>query len=291
MPQLSRVPSPLRFTALLFAASLTLAGGCAGRPEAPIIALPDAGAPSATSVRLAAMLPTDVLLVGEQHDAGEHHQIEQQIIAELARRGLLAAVALEMSDVGLSTAKLKPSSSEEQTRRALKWDDKGWPWAAYAPAVMTAVRAEVPVLGANLPREQMAASMKDGTLDGQLPGPALKAQQQAIRIGHCNLLPETQITPMTRIQIAKDIAMAGAIQRAAVPGKVVVLLAGNGHVDRQLGVPQHLAGDLRVRVIHLRAGPADSPLQPDVLDSVWTTPPLPTTDYCADLKQQLAPKP
>ena len=283
-------PAPLRFTALLFAASLTMADGCAGRPEAPILELPNAGT-SANSARLAAMLPTDVLLVGEQHDASEHHQIEQQIIAELARKGLLAAVALEMSDIGLSTATLKPSSSEEQTRRALKWDDKGWPWAAYAPAVMTAVRAEVPVLGANLTREQISASMQDSTLDARLRGPALKAQQQAIRIGHCNLLPESQITPMTRIQIAKDIAMAGAIRHAALPGKVVVLLAGNGHVDRQLGVPQYLTGDLKVRVIHLRAGPADTASPPDALDSVWATPALPATDYCADLKRQLAPKP
>lgn len=283
--------SPPRFAALFLATSLTVAGGCAGRPEAPILELPNADKTSATSARLAAMLPTDVLLVGEQHDAGEHHQIEQQIILELAAKGLLAAVALEMSDVGLSTARLQPSSSEEQTRRALKWDDKGWPWAAYAPAVMTAVRAGVPVLGANLPREQMAASMEDHTLDARLPGPALKAQQQAIRIGHCNQLPETQITPMTRIQIAKDITMAGAVHQAALPGKVVVLLAGNGHVDRQLGVPQHLAGDLKARVIHLRAGTAETALPSDTLDSVWATPALPATDYCADLERQLAPKP
>ncbi|MEO7954175.1 MAG: ChaN family lipoprotein [Polaromonas sp.] len=283
--------SPPRFAALFLATSLTVAGGCASRPEAPILELPAADKTSATSARLAAMLPTDVLLVGEQHDAADHHQLEQQIISELAAKGLLAAVALEMSDVGLSTAKLQPSSSEEQTRRALKWDDKGWPWAAYAPAVMTAVRAGVPVLGANLPREQMAASMEDRTLDARLPGAALKAQQQAIRIGHCNQLPETQITPMTRIQIAKDITMAGAVHQAALPGKVVVLLAGNGHVDRQLGVPRYLAGDLKARVIHLRAGPAETALPPDTLDSVWATPALPATDYCADLKQQLAPKP
>ncbi len=288
---LSLHSSPPRFAALLFAASLTVAGGCAGRPEAPILELPEAGAPSAISARLAAMLPADVLLVGEQHDASEHHQIEQQIIAELARKGLLAAVALEMSDAGLSTARLKPSSSEEQTRRALKWDDKGWPWAAYAPAVMTAVRAEVPVLGANLPRGQMAASMQDRTLDARLRGPALKAQQQAIRIGHCHLLPESQITPMTRIQIAKDITMARAIEQAALLGKVVVLLAGNGHVDRQLGVPRYLDGDLKVRLIHLRAGQPEAASPPDALDSVWTTPALPATDYCADLQRQLAPKP
>ena len=283
--------SPLRAATLLLLASLMLAGGCAGRPEAPIIELPSADMSSDFKARLDASLPTDVLLVGEQHDAAEHHKIEAQIVSELAGRGLLAALALEMVDVGLSTAQLKPSSSDEQARRALKWDDPGWPWAFYGPVVMTAVRAGVPVLGANLPRGEMMASMGDRKLDMRLPGPALKAQQQAIRLGHCNQLPETQITPMTRIQIAKDITMAGAIQQAALPGKVVVLLAGNGHVDRALGVPQHLPADVKLNVIRLQAGPAEANPPVDPLDSVWRTAALPETDYCADLVKQLAPKP
>ena len=285
-------PSPPRWLAvLLCGASLALAGGCAGRPEAPILELSSGSAAVATASRLDALLPADVLLVGEQHDADEHHDIEQQIISVLAARGALAAVALEMADVGLSTATLKPSATEEQTRRSLKWDEKGWPWAAYGPVVMTAVRAGVAVLGANLPREQMAASMDDRKLDLRLPGPALKAQQQAIRIGHCNQLPETQITPLTRIQIARDITMAEAIHQAAFPGKVVVLLAGNGHVDRQLGVPQHLPTDLKARVIHLRAGPGDARPPADASDGAWATPALPDTDYCAALSKELAPKP
>jgi uncharacterized iron-regulated protein len=68
------------------------------------------------------------------------------------------------------------------------------------------------------------------------------------------LLPESQIAPMTRIQIAKDIAMANTLDQAALSGKVVVLLAGSGHADRRLGVPQHLRADLKARAVRLRAG-------------------------------------
>lgn len=267
---------------------------CAGLPEVPIIALVTSSDEATTVAKLEALLPADVLLVGEQHDAPEHHLIEQQIIAALASKGLLAAVALEMSDIGPSTAALKPSATEEQTRRALNWPEKSWPWTDYGPAVMTAVRAGVPVLGANLSRAEMPNSMRDATLDTRLPGPALKAQQQAIRIGHCDQLPETQITPMTRIQIAKDITMAAAIQQAVLPGKVVVLLTGNGHADRLLGVPQHLPADLQVKVIHLRAGGAGTSAPSDPRDSVWATPALPVIDYCAGLSKTLktlAPKP
>ena len=262
---------------------------CANRPEAPIIPLLAGQAAFDTATRLDKLLPADVLLLGEQHDAAEHQQIEQQVVANLAQRGVLAAVALEMADAGTSTATLHPSSNDDRVRLALRWQDDSWPWSAYGPAVMTAVRAGVPVLGANLPRARMRDSMADSKLDGALPGPALKAQQQGIRTGHCNLLPETQITPMTRIQIAKDISMASTLSQAAVPGKVVVLLSGNGHADRFLGVPQHLGTDLKVKVIRLRAGP-DAGDKASAFDMVWATPALPEKDYCAGLQEQFGGK-
>ena len=278
---------PRSLAVCLSAIALAIAGGCAGRPELPILEQTGSRAALETASRLTALLPADVLLVGEQHDAQEHHRIEQHIVSSLATQGLLAALALEMAEVGVSTAALKPSSTEEQARKALKWDDKAWPWQDYGPAVMTAVRAGVPVLGANLPHHQMQASVNDSTLDVQLPGPALKAQQQAIRIGHCNLLPESQITPMTRIQIARDITMAGTIHQLVFPGKTVLLLAGNGHADRRLGVPQHLRADLKARSIQLRAGQGQGTDTADAFDSVWSTPALPDTDHCAGLQAQL----
>ena len=265
----------------------TVLSSCASPPESPVLRPLSAGALAITTTRLDTLLPMDVLLLGEQHDASEHQQIHAQVIALLAQRGLLAAVALEMADAGVTTAKLHPSSTEQEAKNALKWDDKGWPWEAYGPAVMTAVRAGVLVVGANLPRESLRGSMADTLLDGQLPGPALKAQQQLIRTGHCNLLPESQITPMTRIQIAKDMKMAETLNEVALPGKVVVLLAGSGHADRLLGVPQHLPATLKVKAVRLRAGDAAASDKADAFDAVWVTPALPETDYCAAFKSQM----
>lgn len=274
--------------------SMILAG-CAGRPQAPILQTPAGLAANVISAQLDALLPADVLILGEQHDIAEHQQIEQQVIALLASRGMLAAVALEMADAGTSTAALKPRSTEKQAQQALKWDDKGWPWTAYGPAVMAAVRAGIPVLGANLPREQMRGNMADSKLDAQLPESALKAQQQSIRIGHCNLLPESQIAPMTRIQIARDITMANALTQAALPGKTVVLLAGSGHANRQLGVPQHLPANLQTKSIRLLGGRPSNDGSTDTgqsaFDSVWTTPAGPDTDYCSGLESQFKTKP
>jgi uncharacterized iron-regulated protein len=244
----------IRLTALLLA---WLAGCSAALP------LPDA-------VNADGPVP-DVLMLGEQHDAPGHQAMHERVVKALAQRGVLAAVVLEMADRGHSTAGLPTNADEAQVQQALDWKEAGWPWVPYRPAIMAAVAAGVPVVGGNLSRPQLREARNDKTLDAMLPGPALKAQQQAIRQGHCDLLPESQIGPMTRMQIARDRALAQTLASAVVPGKTVLLLAGGRHIDEQLGVPQHLPPNL-----HVVAAPL--PPQPQ------------QKDYCAELEKQLKPR-
>jgi uncharacterized iron-regulated protein len=245
-----------------------------------------AAVPEDAVSRVTALLPADAILLGEQHDAPEHQRIHREVIDALAARGALAAVALEMAPIGGSTSGLPRDAAESAVQAALQWKDAAWPWAAYGPAVMAAVRSGIPVLGANLPRTAMRGAMAESQLDALLPGPALKAQQQAIRLGHCELLPESQIAPMTRIQIARDRTMAQTLATLASPGKTVVLLAGARHVDRQLGVPLHLPAALRTKVVLLRAGPPpdDTRSIGEVGDATWATPAVPPRDYCAEMR-------
>lgn len=249
-----------------------------------------AAVPDNPAVRVESLLPADAILVGEQHDAPDHQRIHRGVIDALAARGALAAVALEMAPQGGSTSALPRDAAESDVQAALQWKDASWPWVDYAPAVMAAVRAGVPVLGANLPRAAMRAAMDESQLDALLPGPALKAQQQAIRVGHCDMLPETQIAPMTRIQIARDRSMAQTLATLASPGKTVVLLAGARHVDRRLGVPLHLPPSLRIKVVTLRAGPAPEDRRSVAeADTVWTTPAVAPKDYCAGVRTRMRP--
>jgi len=135
-----------RRTLLALASSLAalLVAGCAHAPALPF-------GPAETA-RLAALLPADALLLGEQHDAAEHQQLERRVVDWLAGRGELVALAIEMAEQGRNTVGLPRNAGEAEVRAALAWTDKGWPWANYGPMVMAAVRAGVPVLGANLPR-------------------------------------------------------------------------------------------------------------------------------------------
>ncbi len=225
------------------------------------------------------------MLLGEQHDAAEHHVIERETVEALVARGQLAALALEMAEEGRSTARVAATASEPQVQAALDWNDKAWPWNSYGPAVMAAVRAGVPVVGANLPRARMKDAMADVSLDVQLNGEAYTAQQDAVREGHCKLLPESQIIPMTRIQVGRDRAMAQTIVKARQPGKTVLLIAGAGHTGRTLGVPQHLPDDVKVASVRLLAAPSLADVVAGEYDGTWQTPPLPEKDYCAEFRQ------
>jgi len=247
---------------------------------------------------LAAGPPPRLWLLGEQHDAPEHQVLQAELVRALAARSQLAALVLEMADAGADTRALAPQATEAQAQAALRWGpESGWPWPTYGPVVMAAVRAGVPVLGGNLPRAEMRAVMGDATLDARLPAPALAQQQRAIREGHCQLLPERQITPMTRIQIARDQRMAHtavAATEGARAGQTVLLVAGNNHVDRHLGIPRHLPADLEHRVFMAVAREAippeaapPAPQSQSSADTVWRSPPKAPRDYCAEMKRQM----
>ena len=249
--------------------------------------------------RLDALLPTRALLLGEQHDASEHQRIARALVQTLADRSALAAVVLEMLPAGSSSAQLPRDSTEAAVQRALGWNEGAWPWAAYGPVVMAAVQAGVPVLGGNLPDQQMRAQMARSELDGRLAPAALAEQQQLMRQGHCGLLPESQIVPMTRIQIARDLSLAATLEaamRQAGPQQLVLMLSGSVHADKRLGVPAHLPPELAVRSVRLLAGgPSGQAGQGSqnegLFDAHWPTAPAPPTDHCAALREHFRQRP
>ena len=250
-----------------------------------------APAPPLDTTRLAALLPADAILLGEQHEAAEHQRLERQVIEWLAARGALVAVAIEMAEQGHATTGLPPDADETAVRARLAWDDAAWPWARYGPVVMSAVRAGVPVLGANWPAARLREAMDDASLDDRLDAAALEHQRARIDAAHCGLLPATRLGAMARVQIARDRAMAQTIVDAHVPERTVLLITGGGHTDRNLGVPRHLPPQLRVRVLlALAGGTTDAPASGvDNLhhgDLVWPTPALPARDDCAPLRRR-----
>jgi len=236
------------------------------------------------------LLPTEILLLGERHDAPQHQDMQRQTVQWLAQRGLLAALVMEMAEAGRSTQGLAPQASEAEVQTALGWSEALWPWQNYGPVAMAAVRAGVPVLGGNLPRSQLRTAQTDTSLEALLGPAALERQRQAVRDGHCGLLPESRVPGMARIQVARDQSMAQTASAARRTGQVVLLVAGAAHVKRSLGVPAHLPQSLNVKVAIAHAGKADSAIKSEA-DWWHATPALPPDDACDKLRQRWQDKP
>lgn len=274
------------FTAGL--AIATLLNACVIGVDAGVRAT--ATAPTADHTALRGLTPTDVWLLGEQHDAPAHQARQRELLTALHAQGYLAALVIEMAERGGSTRGLPSDASESQVQQALRWtasEAAGWQWAVYGPLIMQAVRAGVPVLGGNLPRTELRAAMQNSAFDQRLNATGWEAQQDNIREGHCQMLPETQIVPMTRVQLARDVTMAQTIETALTPGKTVLLVAGNQHVRRDLGAPQHLKPGIRSTVVWMASGDRNEGDTIGAADQVWRTEPVPVQDHCAAFKAQM----
>jgi uncharacterized iron-regulated protein len=113
--------------------------------------------------------------------------------------------------------------------------------------VALALEYDLPIVAANLSRADAMRVAIDGWravfdphtirelgLDA-LPSDLRQKQENEIAIGPCNVLPAEELPALARAQLARDIVMARSIGPYLERG--VVLLAGNGHVRRDIGVP------------------------------------------------------
>lgn len=230
-----------------------------------------------------------VLIYGEQHDQPAHQRRVAEVVRTLAADGRLGAVVIEMAERGRSTAGLPRDADAAQVRAALAWS--GWEWPVYEGVVMAAVRAGVPVLGGNLPRERLRETMGDTSRDAQVDGTVRNLLTEAVRTGHCGLLPTTQEPGMVRVQIGRDRSMAEAVAAAlasqVAPGRVV-LLTGALHAARDRGVPWHLGTIAPGTGVHVTLFGEPIPGLP--ADTWQPAPRVARPDPCEGLARQLERK-
>ena len=118
------------------------------------------------------------------------------------------------------------------------------------------------------------------------------ALRQQIDEGHCGALPPSLLAPMAWAQRARDAALAASMVSAPA-GARVVLIAGNGHVRRDTGVPHYLqaaptGGMVSIGFLERDVGGARVSESP--YDEVWYTAPAERPDPCAAWRPPSAAK-
>lgn len=235
-----------------------------------------------------------VLLLGEVHDNPAGHAARVALLRKEIEAGWRPAIAMEQFDTVQQPAldaAMRACADAACVVDRVAPAKAGWTWAYYQPVIALALEFKLPLLAANLSREDASKVVKGGfaaalpadliaryQLDA-LPTEVLAAQEAEVRNSHCGALPETLVTPMAKAQIARDVVMADTLRTHATRG--VVLIAGNGHVRRDIGVPYWLRRDgMAPRAVGFLEPTADAA----AFDGVERIPATARPDPCAGFK-------
>jgi uncharacterized iron-regulated protein len=220
-------------------------------------------------------LDAPLLLLGEVHDNAAQHAARLQALQAVVDRGARPALLLEMIDreqQGAIDAVQRPpppdgTAATNTATSTAPADDggaldrrvdalidaagraAGWHWPFYRPYLRLALQHRLPIIAANVSRADARRVIQLGLgatgFDADVPVDISLAQARAIEDSHCGALDSPLAARLANAQVARDQFMARLI--AAQAGRGVVLLAGNGHVRRDIGVPRWLPADLRGR--------------------------------------------
>ena len=243
-----------------------------------------------------------IVLLGEVHDNRVQHGLRLEVLRRAFEAGWRPAIAMEQLDrehqVDIEQARMeRPLDADYLIEKAATDHGKsnsGWKWEYYRPYVALALQYGVPLLAANLSRHDAQkivelgySAVFDDSLEHQLgldrQRPALQAaQENEVDVGHCHALPKELLPAMARTQLARDAVMAGVLREHGAQG--VVLLAGDGHARRDIGVPTWFDPTMLARVFavgFLERG--DSAPPASAFDAVVIREGAPRPDPCATL--------
>ena len=214
--------------AALLTALLASAAGCANAPAPPEL-----------------RLQQPVVLLGEVHDNALQHALRLQAFESLLAGGARPALVMEQFDrerqpvIDGLREKSPPPDADALIAAA---GGAGWEWRFYRPFVALALEHGLPIVAANVSRDDarrvMATGLQASGFDADVAPDLLQSLATDIEDSHCGLIDDATARRMALAQVARDQAMAAAVDRHA--GRGVLLLAGNGHVRTDAGVPRWL---------------------------------------------------
>ena len=200
--------------------------------------------------------------------------------------------------------------------RFLEWDKSGWPdKKIFEPLFSAAIAAKLPILPGDPSRERVRAIARGG--DAALTdderqrfklGQPLAARLQdalldELEASHCGLMPKTAFVNMAVAQRYRDAHLADALAKAAGKHGSAILLAGNGHVRKDRGVPYYLrqmAPDRKavsVMLLEVEEGRDDpaayiprDPQGKPAADYILFTPRAERKDPCAEMRARFGQK-
>lgn len=237
----------------------------------------------------AALRAQPLVLLGEVHDHPAQHALRARALQRLLAEGARPALLMEQFDREQQPAidrLLATPGADADALIAAAWPqgNAGWQWPLYRPFITLALQHRLRLVAANVSRADTRRVISGGLaaagFDAAVPADIADAQAAAIVASHCGQVDEPLARKMMLAQVARDQFMARQLVAHADGG--ALLLAGNGHVRRDIGVPRWLpaAWQPRSLVIGLLE-PGAAPAQ--AFDLVLRTAAVERPDPCAGM--------
>lgn len=194
------------------------------------------------------------LLLGEIHDNAQGHRLRFEQLRQRVEAGWRPAVAMEQFDRDSQALLTKAQQGCLDAGCLIKVvGGPGWDWQLYRPVLELALQYQLPLLAVNLSRADASRVVRDGVasafdaatvaeygLGQPLPAELRQLQRRELADSHCQMLPEAMIEGMVDAQVARDVLMSKLMRARRDGERDVVLLAGNGHVRKDVGVARWL---------------------------------------------------
>lgn len=220
-------------------------------------------------------------LLGEQHDQSTHHQRRGVLIQRLRGSGAVI-VAEHLPRTG---AVVPLQGALLPALQAGGFRPQAWEWPVHQPLFEAIATSGLPLRGGDLTMEELRSLLRPGgavpatleALQARVVAAPLPADVQAVldadlQDAHGGTLPAARLVLMRAAQRARDASMLTALQDSG--GRPAVLVAGNGHVRGDYGVPQLLrAQGLAFLNVALLAPGQAVPGGPGIYTHVWTVDP------------------
>jgi uncharacterized iron-regulated protein len=189
---------------------------------------------------------SDYILLGELHDNASHHNLRGTLLKDLHALSNISVVAEHME----RNHQFEPNGDLIADLQQAGFDAKGWGWPLHSGLFTPIVESAIPLFGGNITREVARSAVREGvtSLPAELnqliaTAPLDLAAQETLDAdllqSHCGHLPSTMLEGLRLAQRARDAAMFEAMQfsKQTQRNVPVALVAGNGHVRLDYGVP------------------------------------------------------
>ena len=191
---------------------------------------------------IAAIHDADIILLGEIHDNVFQHRARADLISRVQSKEFAI-----VSEHLVSGSEIAYSGRLLEDLEIIGFNKKAWSWPVHEVLYKKFEEFSLPVFGGNLSEKDinniyagrrlsqsdtLTPIVKRSALDNQSKDKLLND----LVVGHCGVVEEDFLSFMFKVQRLRDASLAYIASKVAP----AIVIAGNGHVRRDYGVPQIL---------------------------------------------------